>query len=107
MCRQGGLRVTCLRFKFNNQVVFTIGVLTIIKEVKAIHPEYVALIKTGNFYCVYGKDASIISNLFKYQFKEISDTISCGFPVSSIKKVQAKLENYEEFLKYFSFNEEE
>lgn len=67
--------------------------MTIIKELKAIHPEFIALIKTGSFYCVYGKDASIISNLFDYQFKEINDAISCGFPASSIKKVQAKLEN--------------
>ena len=73
--------------------MFIIGVLTIIKEIKAIHPEYVALIKTGSFCCAYGKDASIISNLFGYQFKEINDTISCGFSASSIKRVQAKLEN--------------
>ncbi len=67
--------------------------MTIIKELKAIHPDYIALIKTGSFYCVYGKDASIISNLFEYQFKEVGDTITCGFPASSINKVQAKLDN--------------
>lgn len=42
---------------------------------------------------MYGKDASIISNLFGYQFKKINDTITCGFPANSIKKIQAKLEN--------------
>lgn len=73
--------------------MFNISVLTIIKEIKAIHPDYIALIKTGSFYSVYGKDASIISSLFDYQFKEINDTITCGFPANSIKKIQAKLEN--------------
>lgn len=64
-----------------------------IKEIKAIHPEYIVMIKTGTFYAVYGKDASIISYIFDYQFKEVNDTITCGFPAASVKKVQAKLEN--------------
>ena len=43
---------------------------------------------------MYGKDAGILSDLFGYQFKDVEDTITCGFPVASFKKVQAKLENY-------------
>lgn len=76
-----------------NRWCFIISVVTIIKGIKAIHPEFIALIKTGTFYCAYGKDACIISNLFNYQFKELNDTISCVFPANSIKKIQAKLEN--------------
>ena len=69
------------------------SVITIIKEIKAIHPDFISLIKSGTFYTVYGKDASIISNLFEYQVKTLENTITCGFPIKSIKRVQAKLEN--------------
>lgn len=64
-----------------------------VKEIKEIHPENIVMIKCGNFYKVYGKDAYIISNLFKYSIKEEQDIISSGFPVNSIKKIEAKLES--------------
>lgn len=35
------------------------SVVTVIKEVKKIHKEDVVLIKIGNFYHCYGKDAYI------------------------------------------------
>jgi len=63
------------------------------KEIKEIHPEDIALIKSGNFYKVYGKDAYIISNVFKYTIKEEQGIVTCGFPQNSIKKIKAKLEN--------------
>ena len=47
-----------------------ISIVTIAKEIKEIHPNDIVLIKSGNFYKVYGKDAYIISNLFKYTVKE-------------------------------------
>lgn len=50
--------------------VSNISIVTIAKEIKEIHSEDIALIKSGNFYKVYGKDAYIISNLFKYAIKE-------------------------------------
>ena len=67
--------------------------ITIIKEIKTIHPNYVALVKIGGFYRVYGKDAYIISELFQYKLKKEGNIISCGFPVKTIKKVVANLEN--------------
>lgn len=60
-----------------------------VKEIKEIHPENIVMIKCGNFYKVYGKDAFIISNLFKYSIKEEQEIVSSGFPVNSIKKVEA------------------
>ena len=39
----------------------TMSAITIVKEIKAVHPEYVALTKRGGFYNVYGKDAIIVA----------------------------------------------
>ena len=64
-----------------------------VREIKEIHPEYLVIVKSGTFFCVYGKDACILSYLFGYQVKDVEDTITCGFPVALFKKVQAKLEN--------------
>ena len=51
------------------------------------------MVKVGNFYRVYGKDAYIIAYLFKYKISEENDIMVSGFPTSSIKKVEARLEN--------------
>lgn len=70
------------------------SVITIIKELKQIHPEYITIIKIGNFYNVYSKDAYIFSYLFKYKLKEMEEGIkSTGFPLSSLKRIIATLEN--------------
>ena len=70
------------------------SVLTIIKEVKEIHPEVVVLVKIGKFYNVYLKDAYIISYLFGYKLRDMEkDVKSAGFPEVSLKRVLATLEN--------------
>lgn len=69
-----------------------ISVITIIKEIKDIHPLDIAMIKVGNFYRVYGKDAYIIGYLFQYKIEEKNNIVVSGFPVSSVKKVEATLE---------------
>ena len=65
--------------------------ITIIKEVKKIFPEYVIMIQSGKFYRVYGKDACIISYLFKYKIQEKEGTISSGFPSQSINNEKFQL----------------
>ena len=70
------------------------AILTIIKEVKKVHPKEIALVKVGNFFHAYGKDSYILSFLFNYKIKMIEENCStCGFPQNSLPKVQAKLEN--------------
>lgn len=49
------------------------AVITIIKKVKEIHPEEIALVKVGNFYQVFGKDSFIISYLFGYKMQELKE----------------------------------
>lgn len=69
------------------------SVITIIKTIKTIHPESVAMVKIGKFYNVYGKDSYILSYLFGYKLKEVENVSTCGFPVESVNKIIAKLEN--------------
>lgn len=69
------------------------GVITVIKEIKAIHPTDITLVKLGGFYRAYGKDAYILSNIFKYKLKEDENIVSCGFPIKTINKVLTKLED--------------
>ena len=47
------------------------SVITVMKEIKAIHPEYVSLIKIGKFYNVYLRDAYILSYLFGYKLRDM------------------------------------
>ena len=66
--------------------------ITIVKEIKAVHPEYVALTKRGGFYSAYGKDAIIIAGLFSYKVVEKENMPTCSFPTKSLSKVIARLE---------------
>jgi hypothetical protein len=54
---------------------------------KISYREYIVMIKIGNFYEIFDKDAVILSNVFNYKLSKISDTIKCGFPISSLEKV--------------------
>lgn len=69
------------------------AVITMIKEIKRLYMNYVAIIKIGNFYHVYGKDSYILAYLFGYKLRNIEENCStCGFPSTSLAKVKAKLE---------------
>lgn len=64
-----------------------------VKNIKQIHPEYIAIIKVGKFYYSYGKDAYIISYIFNYKIKTVEENIKvCTFPVSILNRNIAKLE---------------
>ena len=67
--------------------------ITMVREIKSIHPTDIALIRLGGFYKVYGKDAYIISKIFGYKVKEEEQIVSCGFPIKIINKIKATLEN--------------
>ncbi len=63
------------------------------KRIKEVHPNYILLFKSGEFYKAFGKDAYILSNLFGYKIKTVKDNVAtCGFPLSSIYKVRARIE---------------
>ena len=65
-----------------------------IKTIKDIHKEYVCLYKIGSFYHSYGRDAYILSYTFGYKIKSIEqNNKDCGFPINTIDRVIAKLEN--------------
>ena len=70
------------------------GVITVIKTIKQIHPKDMILVKIGDFYHVYGKDAYILSYLMEYKISKIEENcMTCGFPQKSLSKIQATLEN--------------
>lgn len=68
------------------------GIINMVRTIKEIHKLDIIFIRIGKFYHVYGKDAYIISYLFNYKIKVLEGTAMCGFPLSSISKIIAKLE---------------
>ena len=69
-----------------------LNIINIVETVKQIHKTDVIIVQIGKFYQVYGKDAYIISFIFGYKIQNVQGTKMCGFPVTSIKKVMARLE---------------
>ena len=69
------------------------GIINMIQTMKLVHKLDIILVKIGNFYQVYGKDAYIISYLFGYKLKKVENTKMCGFPLSSVNKIIATLED--------------
>ena len=63
-----------------------------IKTIKQVHQYDIVLMKIGKFYHVYGRDSYIISYLFGYKINEIENMSMCGFPINSLNKIIAKLE---------------
>lgn len=68
------------------------AIITVVKAIKSIHVDSIILIKVGKFYHVYGRDSYILSYLFGYSLKQNQGISFCGFPVESINKIMAKLE---------------
>ena len=69
------------------------GIINMIETIKLIHKEDIVLVKVGTFYTAYGKDAYIINYLFNYKLNKTQDVYSSAFPISSLGKVTAILEN--------------
>ena len=64
-------------------------IINMVKNIKDLFPNYVLLIKIGNFYEVYNNDSYIISYLFNYKIKTLStNDKTCGFPLVSLSKVK-------------------
>jgi hypothetical protein len=60
---------------------------------KIEYKEYIILIKSGNFYEILDKDAIILNKLLNYKLSKLSDTVKCGFPISSLEKVKIILKD--------------
>lgn len=61
-----------------------------IETIELLNKDCICLIKIGNFYHTYGKDSYILSYLFNYKVDLFKN--ECGFPVVSLNRVLAKLE---------------
>ncbi len=71
------------------------GIINIVGNIKQIHSEDIILVSIGKFYYAYGKDAYILSYIFKYKLMKIKENniYSCAFPKQSFPKVVSRLEN--------------
>lgn len=70
------------------------SIIETVKKIKKVQVNDIVLIKIGKFIYSYGKDAYIMSYIFKYKIKLNQDNIYvCGFPKEKINKVMATLEN--------------
>lgn len=68
------------------------GIINMIETIKKIHPEEVVLVKVGTFYTAYGKDAYIINYIFGYKLTIMQQVDVASFPIASLNKVMAILE---------------
>lgn len=60
---------------------------------KINYSNYIVMIKTGNFYEVFNKDALILNNIFKYKLKRLNKLVKCGFPINSLGNILITLDN--------------
>lgn len=72
------------------------SVVNMIRTIKQVHKTEVTLVKMGDFYHAYGKDAYILAYLFGYKLKMVEgqkeELPTCGFPEKSLAKIEATLE---------------
>lgn len=69
------------------------SIINTIASIKEVHREYVLLVKIGNFYYCYGRDAYIISYLLHYKINIIEKNMyACSFPQTAYNKVITTLE---------------
>ena len=69
------------------------AVVDMVNNIKELFPDYVVLIKLGNFYECYNIVSNILAYLFKYKIKTLTkgDKVS-GFPIVSYNKIISNLE---------------
>ena len=66
----------------------------IVKTMKEVNSDKLLLLKIGNFYYQYGKDAYIIAYVFGYKIKILEENIPfSAFPKTVLNKVITKLED--------------
>ena len=69
------------------------GVVSMAKDIKKVHPDAIVCYKVGAFIQTFGKDAYIVSYLFDYSLRDAAEDVpTSGFPKNAIPKVCAKLE---------------
>lgn len=72
------------------------SIIETVKTIKKVQNQDIILVQVGKFIYAYGKDAYIISYIFKYKIKvlkENNNTNVCAFPKEKINKIMAILEN--------------
>ena len=68
--------------------------IDVYKTNKQKYPKYVVMIKSGNFYEIYGEECYIMNNLFNYKIKDVNNINRVGFPIVAYNKVTDKLNRF-------------
>lgn len=69
----------------NVEVEYNMGVVSMAKDIKKVHPEDVVCYKVGAFVQTFGKDAYIISYLFEYSLRDAKENVpTCRFTKNAI-----------------------
>ncbi len=64
-----------------------------IETIEEMNPKTICMFKIGTFYHTYNRDSYIMSYIFNYKIKELGQSHKeCGFPVVTLPKIIAKLE---------------
>ena len=58
---------------------------------KLEYNNYLIFIKVGNFYELIDNDALIISKLFNYKLKRLTNTFKVGFPIHKLDNIISRL----------------
>ncbi len=69
------------------------SIQNVIEPIKKVHPEFVIMIRAGEFYHCYGKDAYLVSYLCEYKVVDKPPFKVCGFPRQAKNKVIVNLED--------------
>ncbi len=70
------------------------GIIDTVKTIKKTQINNIVMFKIGKFIYTYGKDAYIMSYIFKYKIKLVDNNIYvCAFPKDKLNKIIATLEN--------------
>lgn len=70
------------------------GTIDIVKIIKKTQKDNIAMIKIGKKIYTYGKDACIVSYIFKYKIKLINNNMYvCSFPKEKLDKIMYTFEN--------------
>ena len=69
------------------------SVVDMAKRIKDVHKSHVAIFKLGSFCKVFGKDAYVISSIFKYKVQMVDKNVAMSkFELRKLNYVKKRLE---------------
>ena len=85
-------RTIIIKYKLKGIFIF-MKLIDVYNDYKKDYKDYVIIINSGIFYCVYNIDIGIMYSLFKYKIKRKANYYLIGFPNNNLVKVLEVLKN--------------